>query len=401
MGRFGAYGLYMGGEGVIRMALCVALASVGVHAVGFYGLAVGIPPLIAVSIAVRREHNLFEPGPPKPRGARSDVEPRMAPRRIGARRVHDQRRPDRGHVARDARREVDRRQVHDEHGDRPRAALPLPSRAGVTAAEAGVARRRRAASTTSASGLRRLLSAVAGLGVVAVVGAFLVGPLVVRILFGPDYDLGRRNLTMLAASSRAVHGRDHDVAGDHRPARPRTGGDRVGSSASIVFVVVTALGNDLLLRVEMGLVAGSATSVLALWLLLRPLTKRGGVPDEESLTEAFQDLPLEPYPARCAGARPTPLTTKNSFHCHIGTDSISIRCRCGGGKFRIRCAEGPAAGNCGVREPIWAPKRHSAARGSAGSEARVPSLRHRRPTAACVAIIAFELYRLARRRTAA
>ena len=66
MGRFGAYGLYMGGEGVIRMALCVALAAVGVKTVGLYGLAVGIPPLIAVSIAVRRERNLIEPGPEAP-----------------------------------------------------------------------------------------------------------------------------------------------------------------------------------------------------------------------------------------------------------------------------------------------------------------------------------------------
>ena len=51
------------------------------------------------------------------------------------------------------------------------------------------------------AGLRRLLTAVSGLGVAAIVGAFLIGPLVVRILFGPDYDLGRRNLTMLAASA--------------------------------------------------------------------------------------------------------------------------------------------------------------------------------------------------------
>jgi len=143
------------------------------------------------------------------------------------------------------------------------------------------------------AGLRRLLTAVSGLGVAAVVGAFLIGPLVVRILFGPDYDLGRRNLTMLAASSAlymVAITMSQAIIALHGHARVAIG----WAVGVVVFVVVTALGNDLLLRVEMGLVVGSAASVLALWLLLRSLMKRGGVPDEESLVEAFQDLPLEP-----------------------------------------------------------------------------------------------------------
>jgi O-antigen/teichoic acid export membrane protein len=143
------------------------------------------------------------------------------------------------------------------------------------------------------AGLRRLLTAVSALGVAAIVGAFLIGPLVVRILFGPDYDLGRRNLTMLAASSAlymVAITMSQAIIALHGHARVAIG----WAVGVVVFVVVTALGNDLLLRVEMGLVVGSAASVLALWLLLRRLLKRGGVPDEESLTEAFQDLPLEP-----------------------------------------------------------------------------------------------------------
>jgi len=143
------------------------------------------------------------------------------------------------------------------------------------------------------AGLRRLLTAVSGLCVAAIVGAFLIGPLVVRILFGPDYDLGRRNLTMLAASAAlymVAITMSQAIIALHGHARVAIG----WAVGVVVFVVVTALGNDLLLRVEMGLVVGSAASVLALWLLLRSLMKRGGVPDEESLVEAFQDLPLEP-----------------------------------------------------------------------------------------------------------
>jgi hypothetical protein len=116
---------------------------------------------------------------------------------------------------------------------------------------------------------------------------------VVRILFGPDYDLGRRNLTMLAASAAlymVAITMSQAIIALHGHARVAIG----WAVGVVVFVVVTALGTDLLLRVEMGLVVGSAASVLALWLLLRSLMKRGGVPDEESLVEAFQDLPLEP-----------------------------------------------------------------------------------------------------------
>jgi O-antigen/teichoic acid export membrane protein len=143
------------------------------------------------------------------------------------------------------------------------------------------------------AGFRKLLTAVAGLGVVAIVGAFLFGPLVVRILFGPDYDLGRRNLTMLAASSALYMlaiTTSQAIIALHGHARVAIGW-LVGV---ITFLLVTAAGHDLLLRVETGLVAGSAMAVLALWLLLRPLLRRGAAPDEESLTEAFQDLPLEP-----------------------------------------------------------------------------------------------------------
>ena len=125
------------------------------------------------------------------------------------------------------------------------------------------------------------------------IGAFLIGPFVVRILFGPEYDLGRRNLTMLAASSAlymvaittsqaiiALHGHSRVAIG--------------WLAGVITFLAVTAAGNDLLLRVETGLVAGSAMSVLALGILLLPLLRRGAAPSEESLVEAFQDLPLEP-----------------------------------------------------------------------------------------------------------
>jgi O-antigen/teichoic acid export membrane protein len=291
MGRFGAYGLYMGGEGVIRMALCVALAAAGVHTVGLYGLAVGIPPLIAVSIAVRREHNLVEPGPPAPFSEVStNLGWLLAGSVLAAFMINA------GPIAVTLLATPDEKSIAGKFTTSTVIArVPLFLFQAVQASLlpklallVGAGRFH-----DFRSGFRRLMTAVAGLGVAAVIGAFLFGPLVVRILFGPDYDLGRRNLTMLAASSALYMlaiTTSQAIIALHGHARVAIG----WLAGVITFLVVTALGNDLLLRVEMGLVAGSAMSVLALWLLLRPMLKRGGEPDEESLTEAFQDLPLEP-----------------------------------------------------------------------------------------------------------
>ena len=291
MGRFGAYGLYMGGEGVIRMALCVALAAVGVKTVGLYGLAVGIPPLIAVSIAVRRERNLIEPGP---EARFSEVSSNLGWLLGGS--VLAAFLINAGPIAVTLLATPSEKSLAGKFTTSTVIArVPLFLFQAVQASllpklallvGAGRFHDFRA-------GFRKLLTAVAGLGVVAIVGAFLFGPLVVRILFGPDYDLGRRNLTMLAASSALYMlaiTTSQAIIALHGHARVAIGW-LVGV---ITFLLVTAAGHDLLLRVETGLVAGSAMAVLALWLLLRPLLRRGAAPDEESLTEAFQDLPLEP-----------------------------------------------------------------------------------------------------------
>ncbi len=291
MSRFGAYGLYMGGEGIIRMALCVALASVSVKAVGPYGLAVGIPPLIAVAIAVRRERNLYEPGPEAPWSElTSNLGWLLAGSVLAAGLVNA------GPIAVTLLATPEEESLAGKFTTSTVIArVPLflfqavqasllPKLAGLVGA---------GRFHDFHAGLRRLLTAVAGLGVVAVIGAFLIGPLVVRILFGPDYDLGRRNLTMLAASAALYMlaiTMSQAIIALHGHARVAIG----WAVGVVLFIAVTAMGNDLLLRVEMGLVAGSAAAVLALWLLLRPLLRRGATPDEASIVEAFHDLAIEP-----------------------------------------------------------------------------------------------------------
>jgi O-antigen/teichoic acid export membrane protein len=291
MGRFGAYGLYMGGEGTIRMAFCVALALVGVETVGFYGLAVGIPPLIAVAIAVSREHNLVEPGPPAPWAELTTNLGYLLAGSVfaaflinaGPITVQLLATPDEETLAGAFTTSTVIARVPLFLFQAVQASL-LPKLAALAGAGKFADFR---------SGFRRLLTVVIALGAVAVVGAFLIGPLVIRILFGEEYDLGRRNITMLAASSALYMvgiSMSQALIALHGHARVAIG----WICGTIVFIGVVAAGTDLLLRVEAGLVAGSAISLAVFALLLHPLIKRGDAPDEESLVEAFHDFPLEP-----------------------------------------------------------------------------------------------------------
>ena len=61
------------------------------------------------------------------------------------------------------------------------------------------------------------------------------------------------------------------------------------------FVAVVAIPqDDLLLRVESALVAGSIGALVVFAVVLRILIHTGAQPDEDSLMEAFDSLPMEP-----------------------------------------------------------------------------------------------------------
>ena len=64
--RFGPYGLMHGTEGAVRMFFVLGLAAVGVSKVGWYGLALAVPPIIAVAVSLRGQHELLLPGPEAP-----------------------------------------------------------------------------------------------------------------------------------------------------------------------------------------------------------------------------------------------------------------------------------------------------------------------------------------------
>src|SRR5690606_13105121 len=118
--------------------------------------------------------------------------------------------------------------------------------------------------------LRRLLLVVGGIGAIATLGAWTVGPFVLTTLFGDEYQLGHRDLALLALSS-ALFMAAVALGQSLIALSSQTNLALAWAAGIVAFAGVTALGNDLFLRVELGLVLGTATVVGILGMLLTTL----------------------------------------------------------------------------------------------------------------------------------
>jgi O-antigen/teichoic acid export membrane protein len=121
--------------------------------------------------------------------------------------------------------------------------------------------------------LRRLVLAVGAIGAAGVVGAFLLGPEIVALLFGSEFTIDRADITLLALSSAgfilavALGQALIALSGQARIAV----GWAVGS---VTFVAVTAVGDDLFHRVGAGMAAGSAAAAVVMGVLGRTMLAR-------------------------------------------------------------------------------------------------------------------------------
>lgn len=275
-GRFPAYGLVLGAEGVLRVIAALALAAMGVQVVGPYGLLVGLVPFASVSLALSRQRNLMEPGPAAPW---SELSGALGWLLLGA--VLSQ-----GFV----NASVPVVKVLASDGE---AAIAGQFQAGLIISRvplflfqavqasllpklAGLAASGRFADFRT--GLRRLLVVVVVIGIAATAGAFAFGPFALQLLFGPEFDLlDRMDLGLLALASGAFM-----VAQALSQALIALNGHaRVAAGWGVAVAVMAAfiaLGDDLLLRVELGLVAGALVGAAATWALLAQRIRQG-VPD--------------------------------------------------------------------------------------------------------------------------
>lgn len=289
-GRFRPYAVFLAADGVVRLSLCVGLAAAGVDSPGPYGMAVGVAPVVAVLLAVGRERGLVEEGPP---ASWREVTGALAALLVGS--VFSFTLVNGGPLAVDLVG-TDAEQAHAGVflnalviGRIPlflfqavqASLLPrLSSLAGAGKFE------------EFRTGLRRLLLVTVVLGGLAAVGSFLVGPFVVDILFGDDVDhrtVGLLGLSVAAYMLALAIGQAVIALSGHRLVAASW------ATGVAAFVVVTAFaGDDVFLRVELGLVAGSALSAVAMGASLAARLAAGAEPEPGPAIEALHDLPLEP-----------------------------------------------------------------------------------------------------------
>jgi O-antigen/teichoic acid export membrane protein len=290
-GRFHSYAMLMGSEGVVRMVASLVLAVAGVTALGPYGILVGLPAVVAVLISMRGQHHVLEPGP---QADWAELTPNLGWLLVGS--VFAAALLNAAPIAASL--------LKSSSAENPLvsqlstaviiARVPLFLFQAVQAALLPKLARlaARGALDDFVRGFRKLLYLVLAVGLAAVVGAFLIGPFVVKVFF--DSDLTRRTLTMLALASALYMlalALAQAVIALHGHAKVALGWF-VGMA---VFVGVILVPNDdLLLRVELGQVAGSGAALVVFAVVLRALVRTDVRLDEGAILEAFGELPLEP-----------------------------------------------------------------------------------------------------------
>lgn len=289
-GRFGPYGLLLGSEGVVRMLAAITLAVVGVTTPGPYGLVLALAPFVAIGLAVRGQRHLLLPGPPAPYSELSSALGYLLVGSLLAQFL--------GYASFLGAVILAPDNSEDALGgfiaglflaripillfQAVQAAL-LPKLAGLTGAGRHADFR---------SGLLKLIAIVGAIGIIGVIGGLTLGPWAGELLFGDTFTLGGRDLALLAGGSGifilALTLAQALIALQEYP--------RMTLSwviGIVFFVVVTALGNDLFLRVELGFIAGSAAACLSLMAFLAPHIRRGDTGDVDPLVEAIAHERLE------------------------------------------------------------------------------------------------------------
>jgi O-antigen/teichoic acid export membrane protein len=275
-GRFRAYGLLVGAEGVYRAAFCAALAAAHVRSPGAYGLVLVAGSFAAVLTALANQRGLLTPGSPARHAEVTTALGSLLIASVATMFIFNG-----GTVM------VQLLAAPSEHrvagsflNGRVLAFVPLFLFQAVTAAllprlSALVSRGAHAEFRRT---LGRLLLLVAALGAATIIGSLLVGPPVLRLVFGPDFTLTSRDLALLAASSTALMAAQ--ALGQGLIARSAYGGVVAGWLAAVVafFIVVFAV-HGLLLRVELGILGGGVAAVIVLAALQQDLWRAGVRPE--------------------------------------------------------------------------------------------------------------------------
>jgi O-antigen/teichoic acid export membrane protein len=272
-GRFGAYGLMQGSEGTVRIAACLVLFVIGVKSPGLYGLALAAPPLLAVAISLRGQHDLMLPGPEAPYSELSGALAWLLVGSVLAQLLSYASVFGVNLLAHDNQKDIASHFITGLFVAR----IPLLLFQAVQAALLPKLARQATEGKHDEfrEGMRQLIAVVVALCVAGVVAATLIGPWVGKKLFASKWDLGHRDLCLLTLAATAfilalTLGQGLIAL---KAYKQNASGWIVGVA---VFVVADALGHDLILRNELAFLAGGAAAALVMSGLLVPRLRRGG-----------------------------------------------------------------------------------------------------------------------------
>lgn len=288
-GRFREYAVIMGSDGIVRIVLCVVLAVIGVSAVGAYGLAIAISPLFAVAYVYQRKGLRTDPGPP---AELREVTPNLGWLLIGS--VCAATLLNAGPIAAsllapDGSNELITAFSYGVLLSR----IPLFLFQAVQAALLPRLSRQAARGefTEFRSGLRRLMMVVLAVGLIGTIGAFVLGPWALRLVY--DVDLSGRTLALLSLSSAV-----YMLALATAQAVIALQGHALVALGWVIGVITFLLGtwlsaDEVFRRIEIGLVLSSVAALAAFSMGLRHRLRVGAVPTQSSMMEAITDMPFE------------------------------------------------------------------------------------------------------------
>lgn len=290
-GRFRSYAIVMGSDGVVRITVCTLLAVVGVESVGPYAFLIALSPLVGIAYVGSQGNLRTNPGP---EATWKEVTPNLGWLLLGS--VCAAGLLNAGPVlatllspdSREARENV----TEFSFGVLL-ARIPLFMFQAVQAAL--LPRLSRLAGSGNfvefRDGLKRLLVLVAAVGVVGSLGALTIGPFALERFYNAE--LSGTTLSILAAGSACYMAalalaqavialKGHSLVA-------------VGwACGAVALGLGTWLGSDeVFRRVEIGVLASSIAAMTFFAFALRYCLTSGVRPDDDSVLEAFTDMPFE------------------------------------------------------------------------------------------------------------
>jgi O-antigen/teichoic acid export membrane protein len=261
--RFRAYARFFMVDGLSRVVMVAALFTAGITAVGFYGMAMALSAFVGVGLALAGQHGLMEPGPEAPW---SEITPKLGWLLLGTGML--------SLVVQGGTIAVEMLAPPEQAGAAGQFANGLTTaRIPLFLFQAVLASLLPKLSHLAGVGslddfmvtLRRLVLLVLGFGIVSTAVAAAFGTTIINKIYGGTTDLTSRDLALLAAAFVIIMASiciDQSLIALNAHSRMALG----WLVAFITFVIVTALGSDLYVRVEMGLLA--AGTVAFGWMLV-------------------------------------------------------------------------------------------------------------------------------------